>query len=169
MANGDLASSFGLFTPVSPGAEYRLGYDDINRLADAVARVNGGNAWSLSAITLTAAAAAGSLTDPADATTGVLVGGAKLLGVGQVWLSFRLRLSTAITFDATGEAANVAVAKLGAPYRPPTSRYIRWTTAAGSGAVQVNNAGDVLIIDGPSNNTINTTTHKIQIDGGYPL
>ena len=33
MANGDIASAEG-FTPVAPAADFRLGYDDINRLAD---------------------------------------------------------------------------------------------------------------------------------------
>lgn len=168
MANGDVASAAGIFTPVSSGADFRVGYDDINRLADVVAKGQGYNAWSLSPITLNSALW-NALQDPNGATSGTLAGGAKVAGAFLV-LSFRATyIGSTITSDTKSNITDMTLGTLAVGYRPAAVRYFTFALPGTSqGSARVGPDGVIQIVSLDANNTIPSGT-QAQIDAVVPL
>lgn len=167
MANGDLANTSGQFVPVSSGAEYRLGYDDINRLADAAARIAGANAWELASAFSSFATGFGSITDPNGLTTGAIQGGLKRQGL-MVSASFFLTYTGATLTSTNGNFPDTLIATLGPNYRPAARRLLRASSGAWSGTVRVQADGGLVLVDMDSGASLTNPT-TFQVEGIYPL
>lgn len=155
MTNGDLASSSGIFTPVLSSADIKQGYDDINRLADAVAKATGLDPaqWSLSAIVRNTSATVGfsALQDPNGNAAAPLQGGVKVAG-GLLLGSFLTSYtgSTTVTANATGNIGDLTIGTLSAAYRPKAPRGFAWSqggTAAGAGTINTDGTINLVTLD----------------------
>lgn len=164
MANGDVASAAGLFTPVLSSADLRQGFDDINRLADAAARIGGADAakWSLAAISVPVGWA--SVADPNINTVAPLAGGVRVDG-GRLRGSWRQTYSGAtVTAGATGNFTDFVIATLAVGYRPLAPRYGNfYIVGTTQGTCRINTNGTVELTDMYPGATL-VSTNVVQLD-----
>lgn len=182
MANGDIASAAGVFTPVSSAADIRNGYDDINRLADSVAGLVGAGGWALSTGVISPASGFGSVMDPnglaagSTTTPAGAAGGAKLLrpyvGVAAYAyvLSVRLTRTGASLAAATtsGNIADVTAFTMSPSFRPAGARQFVFSTGTYDGVGQINPDGTA-VLKTLSPNAVIATGDLIQFDAYVPM